>query len=497
MNTIVSIALVTSGSIKSCGKCNLILAKDWINKKFGKLRMLNPIDIHKYSNKHVEWICDCGSVSLRSVTDVIRGHSKSCGKCDIKLSDFWKESKFGKLRMLNPGSIGLRSNKKVEWICDCGNITSAIIQNVTRGRTTACGKCRESIQKWYFENQNEITRLKPPISQSDLPNSPFVMLESVTRTKKPFSVVCPACKRTYKPNWDSIRLGKSLTCGCVTYRISNGQKGIHEFLVSNGVSSILEYKIGKLNYDICIPDSKLVIEFNGLKYHSLVLSKHRDFNKYKNAIDNGFSYMMVFEDEWSRSQNKIKSIILNRLLINKSITLRASSCLVKKIPSSVADEFYEENHYIGGCRTSRNYGAFFDGVLVGCISFKKPTRQSKYEYELIRMSCKLGYRINGLMSKLFKVSISDMKPLSIVSFSDNRLFTGKVYEKLGFTKDGELNQDYYWVKGGARYHKSGLRKKSSELNLQLTEKQLRESQGYKQIWDVGKTRWVMHLTGTV
>ena len=79
--------------------------------------------------------------------------------------------------------------------------------------------------------------------------------------------------------------------------------------------------------------------------------------------------------------------------------------------------------------------------------------------------------------------------MSIVSFSDNRLFTGKVYEKMGFVFDGNVRPDYYWVKNKKRFHKSKLRISQQSL----TEIQLREKEGYKKIWDLGKKRWILIL----
>jgi predicted acetyltransferase len=104
------------------------------------------------------------------------------------------------------------------------------------------------------------------------------------------------------------------------------------------------------------------------------------------------------------------------------------------------------------------------------------------------------YRVHGIWSKLLKTFVREHRPVSIVSFSDNRLFSGGVYEKIGFSYDGEVPPDYYWVKGQRRFHKSGLRKKGEEKQSGLTEAQLREAQGYRKIWDLGKKRWVFIQT---
>jgi predicted acetyltransferase len=100
------------------------------------------------------------------------------------------------------------------------------------------------------------------------------------------------------------------------------------------------------------------------------------------------------------------------------------------------------------------------------------------------------FRVHGIWSKILKQFIQDFGPKSIVSFSDNRLFSGKVYEKIGFQFDGDVRPDYYWVKGQNRYHKSVLRKKPGEVG---TETILRQIDGFRKIWDLGKKRWVLTL----
>ncbi len=88
------------------------------------------------------------------------------------------------------------------------------------------------------------------------------------------------------------------------------------------------------------------------------------------------------------------------------------------------------------------------------------------------------------------VFAKEHSPSSIVSFSENRLFNGSVYEKIGFRHDGDIRPDYCWTNGYKRFHKSGLRKKGSEKGSGLTERELREAQGLRKIWDLGKKRWV-------
>jgi hypothetical protein len=137
-----------------------------------------------------------------------------------------------------------------------------------------------------------------------------------------------------------------------------------------------------------------------------------------------------------------------------------------------------------------NYGVFYQDELVACVSFKDPTRQSEYDWELVRMASDSRFRVHGIWSHMMKRFVREYDPKSIVSFSDNRLFNGEVYGKIGFEFDGDVRPDYYWVKRDKRHHKSSLRKTDAEKLTGKTEVELREEQGYRRIWDLGKKRWV-------
>jgi cytochrome c553 len=271
-----------------------------------------------------------------------------------------------------------------------------------------------------------------------------------------------------------------------------GQQEVFESLKSLGMNISLNHKINGCVYDIYLPDSNLLIEFYGFKYHSLTHSRKRDLIKYKSAISSNFQYLAIFEDEWKNKKDFVISLILNKINFKKpSFNLRPKQCEIKLINFKEADEFYNTNHYIGACKPRISYGVFFENKLISCSSFKHPTRQSSHDWELVRMVADPEYRVHGIWSKILKQFISEYSPKSIVSFSDNRLFEGNVYSKIGFKHDGEIPPDYYWIKENKRFHKSGLRKKKLEKETNLTEYQLREAQGFIRIWDLGKKRWVL------
>ena len=56
-------------------------------------------------------------------------------------------------------------------------------------------------------------------------------------------------------------------------------------------------------------------------------------------------------------------------------------------------------------------------------------------------SCPIRRKLGGA-SRLFSAFVAEHDPESVKSFSDNRYFTGGMYQKLGFVKEADIELDY-------------------------------------------------------
>lgn len=487
----IMILSVVNGATSSCTKCDHLSMEEMASRKFGRLRMKEPIEINPWSHGKIWWVCDCGREKKISIRYVVQGTTKTCGRCNEIPVEEMASRKFGRLRMKEPETILANSNKKTWWICDCGRETFTKTFLVTSGRTASCGQCADTLRRIWERNRDAIRALRTPIWPVQIPEGCPVPLDPpITKTSEPFRASCPLCGGEYGPRWSGIRLGVSLSCGCSSSRVSAGQRQIADFISELGVDADTEFKIGKLSYDVWVPSHNLVIEFNGLKWHSRNGAKEQDVDKWRNAVDAGFDFMMIFEDEWRLSRPKFESLIRNRLGLGSAKSLRPRQCTIGSTNGTQANELYVDHHYMGRVSAPVHVGASFDGKLIACASFKRPTRQSSHDWELARMVSHSDFRIHGIWSKLMKQFVKKRSPQSVVTFSDNRIFDGAVYAKMGFVHDGDVRPDHYWVKANRRHHKSRLRKTEEEKLTGKTEIQLREAQGYRRIWDLGKKRWL-------
>ena len=289
-------------------------------------------------------------------------------------------------------------------------------------------------------------------------------------------------------------------CGCKRCasgnRASKGEQEVSRFISSIYSGEVINNTrsvIPPLEVDIYLPEKKLAIEYNGLYWHSKKQDKKADFNKFISLKEKGIRYIGIFEDEWVKRREFVEKYLTNVLGLSRpSFILRPQEISVERVSYREVRPLLDEHHYSGARAAKYYFGLVHEEKLIGCVLIAKPTRQQvDADWEIVRMCLDPKYKVHGMWSYISKHVLEDFFPgQKIVSFSDNRRDSGLVYRHMGFVEDDVIRPDYYWCKGIDRFHKSGLRKTDDEKKTGKTEVCLREAQGFTQIYDVGKTRWV-------
>jgi hypothetical protein len=271
---------------------------------------------------------------------------------------------------------------------------------------------------------------------------------------------------------------------------------MNDFIKSYNIETIPSYrKIGNKEIDIFIPDRKLGIEINGVYWHN-ELFKNNDYHLFKTQLFNSqnISIIQIFEDEWLYKKDIVKSIIKNKLsLIDNKIYSR--NCKVREVSNKETKKFLNENHIQGNVNSKIKLGLYYDGELVSLMTFSKGRiimGGKKEEWELTRFCNKINFVVVGAASKLFKFFIKNYNPNKIVSYSDVRLFDGKMYETLGFNKISQSKPNYWYVINDIRYHRFNFRKSilvKEGFDKNKTEKQIMFDRGIYRIYDCGNIRW--------
>jgi hypothetical protein len=277
--------------------------------------------------------------------------------------------------------------------------------------------------------------------------------------------------------------------------------------IVNFVSSLLDYTpltnsrrilpSGK-EIDIYCQQHNLMIEYNGIYWHSNEVLQNKNYhkNKTKEARELGCNLFHIWSTDWDTKQDIVKSMIKSKLGLSERVYAR--KCSIVELTSSEYREFMDKNHLQGSCNASVRLGLVYDGSVVASMSFSKPRFSTKYEYELIRYANALGRTVVGAASRLFKHFVTSYSPKSVISYSDASYSNGNLYSVIGFTNTGWSAPNYVYTKDFinmvSRYS-AQKHKLASFLNVFDPNKSEAENMAankYFTVYDCGSESWEWH-----
>ena len=248
--------------------------------------------------------------------------------------------------------------------------------------------------------------------------------------------------------------------------------------------------------DIFIPEKRIGIEISGLYWHSenQHIDKFNIYNKYCMALKNNVRIINIFEDEWIYKREIVKNRLKHILNLNKE-HLHARKCEIKNIDNNSKNIFLNSYHIQGTDKSSIKLGAFFENELIAVMTFRKSSfiKGSKTDdIELNRYAMKKEISSNGLASKMFKYFIKNYKFNNIISYSDKRWNSGKLYKKLGFIYSHSSKPNYWYIVDGKRLHRSNFMKHKLKKyeDMGTTEKEIMKKLHINRIYDAGNSKWI-------
>jgi hypothetical protein len=144
-------------------------------------------------------------------------------------------------------------------------------------------------------------------------------------------------------------------------------------------------------------------------------------------------------------------------------------------------------------------GLFYNNELVSLMTFSKGRvimGGKEDEWELNRFVNKINTNVIGASSKLFKYFLKKYIPKRVVSYSDIRLFNGKMYDSLGFVKISQSRPNYWYVINGLRYYRFNFRKSilvKEGFDKSKSEREIMFERKIYRIYDCGHIRWEYNL----
>lgn len=275
--------------------------------------------------------------------------------------------------------------------------------------------------------------------------------------------------------------------------ISNFEKEVAQYLDDIGVSYSQNDRtvIAPRELDFYISEHKLAIECCGLYWHSensAGRGRNYHYEKYKSCCESDITLLTIFQDEWENNKEKVKA----RIRINIDTQLEriyARNTVVCELDTVTSKTYINANHLQSYAQSSVKLGLYHGDELVSIMTFGKCRYNKNFEWELIRY-CSTKSVIGGA-SKLWEYFRKKYNPTGVVSYSDNRYFSGNMYKALNFTEKkthiGYFYTDYKTKFNRLQFQKHKLVEQGHDINK--SEWQIMQECGYDRIWDCGQTTW--------
>lgn len=263
--------------------------------------------------------------------------------------------------------------------------------------------------------------------------------------------------------------------------------------------------------DVYVPSKQLGIEYCGMYWHSHGSADKEKTDKFghqkKHAACEaaGISLLTVFETDWVQHKLAVTRAIRARLgklrgrLMARNLALRA-------VDHGEATKFFDKYHVQGGAGAGETLGLFHKDKLVACMRFTfggNDRGRATKAWTLSRYATRVS--VVGGASRLFRAFVAQFQPDTVKSFSDSRLFGGKMYEHLGFELESESAPDYMvWhprlgVLPKTKFQRSEIAARQAELGVTVdfdasndprSETDMTYLLKCRRIYDCGKKKWV-------
>lgn len=233
--------------------------------------------------------------------------------------------------------------------------------------------------------------------------------------------------------------------------------------------------------DIYIPSLKIGIEYNGLIWHSEKFGKNREYHLWKlnKCNEQGVGLIQIFEDEWLNHKNVCIFNLQNILDINNQQLICADDCEYLYVTDkNMVYLFLEKNHIEGKVGFSKCVGAFWNGNLISCVTFKK----QKDSFIINRIAYDVNYSYDGIEAKMMDLFISDHLFNNLILFVDRRWIintNNNSYTNIGFKLVSYTKPIKWFICNGRT------------RSLKYKDK------GRNAIYDCGKIKYVYYLENKV
>ena len=277
--------------------------------------------------------------------------------------------------------------------------------------------------------------------------------------------------------------------------ISKANIRFKDLLDSVGLDCSFEKHIHPYSYDICLEDLNLVIEIDPTYTHNAIgnhwgVVRDNRYHLSKTEVANAAGYRCIHVFDWDDPKKVVETI-------RASKTLYARNLEIRSVEQADVKEFLNLYHLQSSVYGIKNsYGLYLDDELIELMVFGYPRYNKNYEWELLRLCTRSGYKVVGGAERLFKHFVKTITPKSVISYCDIAKFDGSVYERLGMTLIRKNPPAKVWSLGGERITDSLLRQRGfdqlfhTNYGKGTSNEELMLDHGWLPVYDCGQQVWV-------
>ncbi len=254
---------------------------------------------------------------------------------------------------------------------------------------------------------------------------------------------------------------------------------------------------------IWVPNKKLVFHLISIPFVGLEnISPCYFQEKTLEFRAQGFQLIHLWQDQWIKNQNIVRSRIAALLGVGTHIHARQTN--LKRIAKDDMRSFLMANHLQGSVKARYAYGLYSGHQLVAVASFGSGRTMTRNgvtgrSFELLRYANLLNHRVVGGMGKLIAHFINDQHPDDIMTYADLDWASGKGYQTLHFQPITFTPPQMFWINPDEqiRYYPHRLptqyMEEFKQQNVSDSIDDFLINKGYIRIYNAGNIKFLLTL----
>lgn len=279
--------------------------------------------------------------------------------------------------------------------------------------------------------------------------------------------------------------------------VSRGEKAITELIrellsADTQILTSTRAVAGITEVDIVVPERRLAIEFNGLYWHTARNGRGKDYHlgKTRACAAAGLRLIHVWEDDWRLRRTGVERLIRNALGVFNGPP--AADCEVAEIDFEAAAGLFDKNYPARALGRASFFDALVHGdTVVAAVSSR--LRNGRLDVMQFASAGVLG--ASAALAQPLARRAQQLRAERVRWVVDNATDDGAGPSVAGFTRKGELDPEFRYVRAGERVSRSSFRPGRFDLvfSAGMTVERLAELNALDRIWDAGRTVWELQI----